>query len=229
MLASRENGATLTVVYRPRGFAIVAGVLFAIGVVFLLIGLAQHHEARLTCEGERCTLERSGVLSSERVDVRKLRRAETTPQELMLRADPDVVMGPWVARRGVSSYERAVTSINAYIDGGRSGVLDVKVPVRGTIRWIGFGALGIILGIGLGAVYAIGARAVLDRKRDEVRRFGSRIIVKLSDVTGIELRNKQIVATLREGHPAIIVGALKSVKTSELEAMADRIRRFVQG
>lgn len=225
MLRCREDGPVLSVVYRPTVLGIVGAGLFVVGVVLLLIGMAQPHEATLRCKGPECTLERVGVLSSERVEIRGLHRADTTPQELVLRADTDVVMGPWVARRGVPSYREAETKINAFIAAGRSGALEATVPVRGTLRWLGFGAVAILLGIALGVVFAIGARAVLDRKRDEVRRFGSRLRAKLTDVTAIDVRGNQIIATLREGRPIAIVSALG--KPGDLEPTAARIRRFV--
>jgi hypothetical protein len=223
VLRVSETDTSLTVVYRPKAIAIASGVVFAAGLALLLVGLAQPHEARLACAGDRCTLDRVGVFSSERVDVRGLRRAEVTPEELVLRATPDVVMGPWVAKRGVASYRRAAQTINEYLELGRP-TLDVAVPVRGTLRWLGFGAVVIALGIASGVVFAIGGRTVFDRERDEIRRFGSRQRAKVSDVTAIEVRGKQIVATLRAGRPIAIVSAIGA---PDLEAVAARIRRFV--
>lgn len=224
MLRCREDGPVLTVVYRPRIVGVIGAVLFVLGGVLLAIGAAQPHEARLHCAATSCTLERVGVLSSERVDVVGLRRAETTPEELVLRADPDVIMGPWVARRGVPSYRAAEAEINRYLDTGRSGALDVSVPVRGALRWLGFGGVALLLGLAFGAVYAIGARAVIDRRRDEIRRFGSRLRAKVSAVTAIEVRGNQIVATVREGRPIAIVSALGA---RDLDSVATRIRGFV--
>lgn len=224
MLRCREDGPVLTVVYRPRIIGVIGAALFVLGGVLLAIGAAQPHEARLRCAATSCTLERVGVLTNERVAVAGLRRAETTPEELVLRADPDVIMGPWVARRGVPSYRAAEAEINRYLDGGGSGTLDVSVPVRGALRWLGFGGVALILGLAFGAVYAIGARAVIDRRRDEIRRFGSRLRAKVSAVTAIEVRGNQIVATVREGRPIAIVSALGA---RDLDSVATRIRSFV--
>jgi hypothetical protein len=223
MLRADETDTTLAIVYRPRGIAIASGMMLAAGLALFLVGLVQPHEAHLACAGDRCTLDRVGVLSSERVDVHGLWRAEVTPEELVLRATPDVVMGPWVAKRGVASYRRAAQTINEYLELGRPS-LDVAVPVRSTLRWLGFGAVVIVLGIASGVVFAIGGRAVFDRERDEIRKFGSRQRAKMSDVTAIVVRGKQIVATLRVGRPIAIVSA---IGTPDLEAVAARIRRFV--
>lgn len=202
----------------------MAFALLLVGVVLGVIGLRRPHEATLHCEGARCTLERVGVLASERVEVTGLRGADAA-QELVLRADGDIVMGPWVGRRQVSSYRAAEKSIEAYVQGGSTGVLDVTVPVRGTLRWLGFAALALVLGIAIGVVFAIGARAVLDRDRDEVRRFGSKQRAKLTDITAIDVRKNQILATVRGGRPIAIVSALGT--SAELDTVATQIRRFV--
>lgn len=225
MLTCREDKTRLAVVYRPGVLGIIGGALVALGVVFALIGARQPHDVVLRCVDATCAIERVAITSSERIEVVGL-RGTTVAQELVLVASPDVVMGPWVARRGPASYRAAQKEIDKYIADGLKGRLEVSVPVRGTLRWLGFAGVALLLGLALLVVFAIGARAVLDRTDDMVRRFGSRRRAKLSDITSIETKGNQIVATLKGGGTLAIVSALG--KPRDLEPTAVRIRAFVQ-
>lgn len=224
MLTCREAETRLTVNYRPGVFGIVGGALVVLGIVLALVGARLAHDVTLTCVDAKCSLERVAITGSERQDVVGL-HGTALAQELVLRANPDVVMGPWVARRGAASYRAAQKTIDEYIAKGLRGQMSVTVPVRSTLRWLGFGAVAFVLGLGLSLVFAIGARTLFDRRDGTVQRLGSRRRAKLSDITAVEVRKNQIIAKLKDGGEVALVSALG--KPPDLEPVAVRIRAFV--
>ncbi len=232
MLTFKESANRLSLAYRPGVLGVIGGPLAALGAVIVCFALAMHHTVTLTCEGPRaqtCVLERISVIGSERTEVKNLRGA-TAEQELVLHADPDLVMGRWVSRRVVPSYRDAVVTIDAYVSSSQAR-LDVSVPDRATLRWWGVGLVLLVIGGGLVTLFAIGARITLDRTTNELQ-LGKRR-VPLGDLIGFEVRGNTIVGQLRDAGEVAIVSTLGGRKGArpmprpDLETAAERLRRFV--
>jgi hypothetical protein len=207
--------------------------MIAIGVVLLVLAMFRWHTATLACDVKRnCTLTRVAVASSERIEVVKLRGAEGDAK-LVLRATPDVEMGPHAKARHVPSYARAAERIEAWLKGPPKP-LEVSVPNRNSWRMWGIGGVLAVIGLGFVAAFAIGSRVRIDAG-GEFWRHGSRLVHgKSDDITAVHVKGNFVMVKLRDGRELPLLATLSGRKQTpprprpDLEEVAAKIRQHLR-
>ncbi len=134
---------------------VLGGILLVAGLVCLFMAVVRPHTVSLVCKrGAACTLEKKSVLRTSSTEVPGLRSAEAEHARrgarnnvrLVLRAEKDVTMGPWIFRGDshVQSYEAAARRIQAFLADPSSPNLETTVKVaQNAVFWMA--AAGLIL------------------------------------------------------------------------------------
>lgn len=228
MISTRKDGRRLLIVYRFKPFAIIGVPVTVVGIALAVFAVFQHHTVTLRCEPSgACTLERRAVVGTERVEIAQLREVEVA-QELVLRGDPDVVMGPYVSREHVPSYERAAEQIRAYLKHPQA--LEVSVPVRTTVRYYGFAGVLFVVGVALLAVFGLGSRAKIDAGGKFWRWRSHTVRGSSDDITAVEVRGNRVMVKLRDGRELALLATLAGRKRNpprprpDLEEVARAVR-----
>lgn len=232
MLTYRSSGPRLTIRYRFGPLRTIGALLLLGGSVLLVIAALRFHTVDLTCTPARvCTLERRGVISSERVAVTNLRGAEAG-FELVLRADPDVVMGPRIERDYTPNYLNAAAAVEAWVR-EPSRPLAVSVVLRSAIRLWGTGGLLVVLGLCLLSVFALGSHVRIDRD-GTFERLRSIARGNTADIKAVEVRGNSVIVTMRDGREHALLATLAGRKTTpprprpDLDEAVRRIREHLQ-